>query len=616
MEPQVSVNTINMIRKGDIAYVKGAVLREWLGVVRAEERSQLLRSLVRDKLGTKDVENFIFKQRNQKTSESKAKGFEKDRELVEKLMQGKLEDGLIDEVERRKKRSAARQRLEHLLKKRRSVYKRYINWVREKATRLRRNLKTENSKKIRMIRMSWKEEKKFELPDLLARYRESKVFRDEAEAGFKPGEVLGPVIVGEDTSLLSRGEVAILTRGPKFTIRRILDRERFILEMEKVFVKLRWALKDRDIEEEVEYETMMTEEEKKRIKEISDEEEVKSRSVFDHEKKVVDFRKSRCTDVKHNAKIYLPGPLQNNLESELEMRRVAWGAGFDQHVSSMKDEDGIGDDNLTAEEARGLKSLKEKVRDGKLLIVQTDKSSRFAVMTMEEYERAGKKHTMNDEQVELDQVIRTEAQINGHMSMLMKTLMVGKDWGHQDRTRSTKITHSLAVAPMYILFKDHKLWSVDMGTAPPSRPVASAGSGANDNMSETVSQALEPVANMWRGGMEANSTCDLVDKVENLNEINKDKKLEEIDLGEIDAELDRLEMEKNTPDCDTMMRHDTTAEPHKNEKNAAKQDLDTQTKILTHGQTQGVRFGLNRLEMEFCEIKGKLNKRWGWTGWG
>ena len=32
-----------------------------------------------------------------------------------------------------------------------------------------------------------------------------------------------------------------------------MDRERFILEMEKVFVNLRWALKDRDVEKEVEY---------------------------------------------------------------------------------------------------------------------------------------------------------------------------------------------------------------------------------------------------------------------------------------------------------------------------------------------------------------------------
>ena len=232
MEPEVTVKSTNVIKKGDIAKVKGAVLKEWLGVVRAEERSHLLRGLLREGLGTKDVENFISKQRIQKTKEGKAKGFVKDRGLVNQLMQGKLDDSVADEKDRRRKRIDARLRLEHLLRKKRSVYKRYINWVREKTTRLRKNLKTDNKKKSRMIRMSWKEEKRFEVPDLLTRYKDAKIFSEGGEEAFKPGDVKGPVIVGEDPNLLNTGEVAILTRGPKFTVRRILDRERFILEME------------------------------------------------------------------------------------------------------------------------------------------------------------------------------------------------------------------------------------------------------------------------------------------------------------------------------------------------------------------------------------------------
>ena len=47
MEPEVTVKSTNVIKKGDIAKVKGAVLKEWLGVVRAEERSHLLRGYQR-----------------------------------------------------------------------------------------------------------------------------------------------------------------------------------------------------------------------------------------------------------------------------------------------------------------------------------------------------------------------------------------------------------------------------------------------------------------------------------------------------------------------------------------------------------------------------------------
>ena len=215
---------------------------------------------------------------------------------------------------------------------------------------------------------------------------------------------------------------------------------------------------------------------------------------------------------------------------------MAWSSSYDDHLASIKDEEGVTEDNLTKQEARGLRSLQDRVKKGELVIVQTDKSSRFAVMSLEEYEQAGKKHTEKDEEVSLEFVMKNETQINGHMSMLLKTFMVGKDWGHEDRTRATKITHSLSVAPMYIMYKDHKGWSVSMGTTPPSRPVASAGGGQNDNLSETVSQALEPVANIWKGGMEANSTSDVIDKIEHMNE-NK-APFDDVDLEAVDRELD------------------------------------------------------------------------------
>ena len=49
-------------KKGDAAFVKGTVMKEWLGVVHAEERSHLFRGLIKDGLGTREVEHFILKQ--------------------------------------------------------------------------------------------------------------------------------------------------------------------------------------------------------------------------------------------------------------------------------------------------------------------------------------------------------------------------------------------------------------------------------------------------------------------------------------------------------------------------------------------------------------------------
>ena len=47
---------------------------------------------------------------------------------------------------------------------------------------------------------------------------------------------------------------------------------------------------------------------------------------------------------------------------------------------------------------------------------------------------------------------------------------------------------------------------------------------------------LEPVANKWKGGMEVQSTPDMVSLVEELND--GDLELEDIDLQEVDRALD------------------------------------------------------------------------------
>ena len=77
-------------------------------------------------------------------------------------------------------------------------------------------------------------------------------------------------MVGGNGNLLSQEEVAILIRAPKYTIRRIMDKERFLLEMEKVFVKLRRALRDKGVMDEEELQSLMTDEEKKRIEELAE----------------------------------------------------------------------------------------------------------------------------------------------------------------------------------------------------------------------------------------------------------------------------------------------------------------------------------------------------------
>ena len=180
----------------NVAKVKGAVRDKWLGVVRAECRTSLLKQLIAEELGSDDVENFVAKQRRMKhcsTGKNKGRGVVMDRVRVKDHMGDKLEDSILEEQEMRAQRAQKRSRLEHLLVKKKSEYKRFINQVIEAANKERTKIKKENSHKVRRIRQERKKDKPFNLPDLLVRYAGAKVFKNEYINNFVQGEVKGPV---------------------------------------------------------------------------------------------------------------------------------------------------------------------------------------------------------------------------------------------------------------------------------------------------------------------------------------------------------------------------------------------------------------------------------------
>ena len=187
--------------------------------------------------------------------------------------------------------------------------------------------------------------------------------------------------VGLEDNLLDSDEVAILVRGPKFCCRRVLCKERFLVEMEKCYCKIRWSQRDVDREELKEIIKNETKEEKlerERVEAVAEEIAIKNLLVFDEDDMEVDYRKKRATSCKHNNNVILPGPMSPAEEQEIEARRVIWGKVFDDFLAEFTDEAGVQESNLTQAESRGLEKLQKRVADGSLVIVKTDKSGRFS----------------------------------------------------------------------------------------------------------------------------------------------------------------------------------------------------------------------------------------------
>ena len=143
--------------------------------------------------------------------------------------------------------------------------------------------------------------------------------------------------------------------------------------------------------------------------------------VYNIKSKVLDLGNMQASSYKHNKMIHMPEPESNDLETLHEFRRTEMRRIFNRAVKSKLDSSNCKsgskspeckghsnipsyESNLSEQEILGLKSLKEKIKDGQLVIAQTDKSKRFSALTREQYYESGAQHTANDIEISQSQV--------------------------------------------------------------------------------------------------------------------------------------------------------------------------------------------------------------------
>ena len=95
--------------------------------------------------------------------------------------------------------------------------------------------------------------------------------------------------------------------------------------------------------------------------------------------------------------------------------------------------------------------------------------------------------------------------LNGHSISWVKEFNSGEDHGHEDRIKSSKVTHSENVADLYVLVKDHK-------EGRKTRPVVTGCTSNTRGLSSGVSNLLESVANSEDNNFESISSEDMLAK--------------------------------------------------------------------------------------------------------
>ena len=487
----------------------GLVFREvrklWKRWTKAEMRLELLKCLKREGLGVAQVE--IQAQREAKINILSEKfKYKRNVGLIRSKMEVRIKDAYQDLREISWTVSQMKKRLHRTLRKKESLKQNIFNQIESEMNILKIKLQKKNDKKVKHLKKKFgdkfDEDTKYPVPDHLKLFSNIKLYSGQLK---ETRDVKVDIdVIGDVT--LSEEELQVLRLPPNFAVLGKLTEEDFVHETEMSMTKVRWEKKKR-LEEKLDEPIEVSEEEQEKI----DEEEAKSRQIFDPIEKIIDMRKKRVTDMKENSRIYLPKPLPAIEEAKIAIRRETFENVFKTFVKEKCTEKGEQKTNLTWSQKKGLRSLKKRVDEGEIIIMMTDKSGKFAVADVESYLDMGRVHTAKDREVDPDIVRRTQKLFNGHTSMWLKFMSIGENWEHEDRMRESCLQETCSVPPMYLLDKDHK--QRKEGELPATRPVVSGCSGMSLSMSNILSDIIESLADARQNPLEVISTEDLKSRI-------------------------------------------------------------------------------------------------------
>ena len=494
--------------------------------------------------------------------------------------------------------------------------KRLVRQARQKIESLKHILRAKNEAKVvryeslQKRRVEAQETSSFVIPDSLEKFKDLKIF--SSDNLMVDGAEIDPPMVCDDDISLSHEELLLLSKGPKFSVRKDLKENEFKLEVEKSICKRKYSTFEnpslevpenpeissvkspisdggrgvhppthpplgldsldefvshriasnvkkmkaagQHINTQTEHFRVSDQENKEKslnldhldqsessmpkyqfltardrkfdgeLASIVDSEKnwnwesKKSQLVYNFEDSSVDVTKLKACNYKYVRSTVLPGAQDSKSELGHELRKQESLKVFQDLTdrSGKKYFPTACKSNLSPKEQEGLKSLKDRISKGELVVCQSDKSNKLCVLSRQQYIDAGLSHCKKDLEVNSAEVKRLQTYVNSHVSWLHDILGTGQFWGQHDRIVNSTNDQGCQVAPLKILVKDHKPWNQNSGKPVPSRPVVNGNGGFNCHLSEILSLILGPVAQEAKGS-EINSTTDLLARVQKVN---------------------------------------------------------------------------------------------------
>ena len=152
----------------------------------------------------------------------------------------------------------------------------------------------------------------------------------------QPEERKPPVTSKEVT--LSKDELEILSKNPGYAVRAMMNKEKFMVELEKGMCKKMYSDIGKEVVDGVTVEEEPIDEEDERVMKEAEWQERKSELVYDFEDKNLDFGRQKATGMKNNKRVTLPKTKNIQLGAYIEVRRKRASQLYDMCVKKLGDD--------------------------------------------------------------------------------------------------------------------------------------------------------------------------------------------------------------------------------------------------------------------------------------
>ena len=472
----------------------------------------LLRRLLSKRVGTNSVEFFAY---NDTKVYRGAEAVRRRKKIVKHLMKAKVQSAEEELTIAKKRYESSNQYLQRRWGVQRNVMIPFGNILQREVRSVWEQGNKNIDKKVKHLVEKWKVRNTTSSESQENGIWRNIKFGDEALSTLQTDTNAGnEVAIKYGHVETSQDEEEFLKLPPKFTTYDPISIEKIDIEAEVLLTKIRWETMGRR-ERGGEPWSIQWEDNK-----------LKEKSIFDRGSNCVQYQNLRVTDMNTCRRILLPQPASNEQEIIMGNIKQRIREVTKRHIDKYCNIKGFPRyKNLTISEEKGGKSLKKRCEAGEIIVQQTDKSKRMAVVDTETYKKSMEPHIGDDPVLTWEEQKQIENKLNGHTLQVGRIFMLGKKWGpkHVSRVEAALRSRNALRPPLYGLAKDHKpLVQEGDFMIPPQRPVCGAQESVNGPLSQILSELIDCLADELDSTIdtECHSTEDLIASINQINNID------------------------------------------------------------------------------------------------